>query len=147
MKILIIAVGKKHEESIASLVEEFTTRIGRYTDIEWKLIGASDIESECASIAKAVDSRDFVVLLDEKGKEMTSVDLADFFQKRLNESIHRMVFIIGGAYGVNDALKQKANTIISLSKMTFPHQVVRLVLVEQIYRTYTILKGEKYHHS
>jgi 23S rRNA (pseudouridine1915-N3)-methyltransferase len=96
---------------------------------------------------KALDERDSVVLLDEKGKELDSPGLASLLEKRLNESTQRLVFIIGGAYGVSEPVRTRANASVALSKLTFPHILVRLILAEQVYRAFTILKGEKYHHA
>lgn len=146
MKIEIIAVGKKHDREIAESIEDYSKRINHYAPLDWRLIPASNIDDECSSILKSLDERDFPVLLDERGKEYDSIQFSELIQKRLNEGVHRVVFIIGGAYGVNELVKEKAKAIVSLSRLTFPHQLVRLVLAEQIYRSFSILKGEKYHH-
>ncbi len=108
--------------------------------VEWKII------DEDEKVLKNILAGDYVVALDEKGKPISSQGLADRLQKCLNESTKRIVFIIGGAYGLTPAMREKAQITVSLSEMTFPHQLVRLILAEQIYRACTILKGEKYHH-
>ena len=148
MKILIISVGKKNDSSMNEAVTDFTARISHYAPIEWKLISPSEsIEMESKAVTASLSERDYVVLLDEKGKAVSSKGLAELLEKRLNESTHRLVFIIGGAYGVNEEVRSKADSTIALSSMTFPHQLVRLIISEQIYRAFSILKGEKYHHE
>jgi len=147
MKILFLSVGKKHDAALAEAITDFTSRISHYAPVEWKLIPADAIEAEGKSIIKALDERDYAVLLDEKGIEVDSASMANLLDKRLNASTHCIVFIIGGAYGVNESVRARANAVIALSKLTFPHMLVRLILAEQVYRAFTILKGEKYHHS
>lgn len=148
MKILFISVGKKHDAAVAEAINDFTGRIQRYAPVEWKIIPSADnTKSEDALILASVNDRDYVVLLDERGKMMSSTDLAQFLDKRLNESVHRLVFIIGGAYGVGEDVRKRAQMSIGLSQLTFPHQLVRLILAEQVYRAFTILRGEKYHHQ
>jgi 23S rRNA (pseudouridine1915-N3)-methyltransferase len=148
MKILFLSVGKKHDAALAEAITDFTSRISHYAPVEWKLIPSGDsVDTEGKSILNALDERDQVVLLDEKGKELHSSGLAGLLDTRLNASTHRLVFIIGGAYGVNESVRARANAMVALSKLTFPHMLVRLILAEQVYRAFTILKGEKYHHS
>ena len=146
MKILIITVGRKNNRGLEDEISDFTSRVSHFSDMEWKILPQSDVEKEGVAIVNALNDRDYTVLLDEKGKAVDSVGLAAFMQKRLNESIPRLVFIIGGAYGVSDNVREVARATMSLSALTFPHQLVRLILIEQIYRAFTILKGEKYHH-
>ncbi len=98
-------------------------------------------------INKLLNNSDWVVLLDEHGVERTSVETANWFEKKMNSSIRRLVFIIGGPFGFSDALYERSNEKISLSKMTFSHQMVRLFFVEQLYRCMTILSHEQYHHE
>jgi 23S rRNA (pseudouridine1915-N3)-methyltransferase len=148
MKILIISIGKNHESFVSEGVNEFTSRIARYAPVEWKLIpNGRDSKEEGTSILKAVVDKDYVVLLDERGKEFSSPELADFVDTRLNASTQKLVFVIGGAYGVSEEVMDRAQTTWSLSSLVFPHQLVRLILAEQLYRAFTILRGEKYHHS
>ncbi len=150
MKILLITVGRKNNPGFEEEISDFTERLGHYAPVEWKLLPPSnkgDMDIEGKSILKSLDERDHVVLLDEKGKELSSVGLSEFIQKRLNASTHRLIFIIGGAYGVSKEVRASAHTTLALSQLTFPHQLVRLVLIEQIYRAFTILKGEKYNHA
>ncbi len=147
MKIQIISIGKNHDESIRSAIEDFTSRISHSADIDWKLMPSGrDTKEESVSILKNVTEKDYVILLDERGKELSSIDFSKVIETCMNDGSKRLVFIIGGAYGVSEEIKERADFIWSLSKLVFPHQLVRLILVEQIYRAFTILKGEKYHH-
>lgn len=105
------------------------------------------MKEEGEKILKAIPDNSYVVVLDEKGKQMTSPGFSDFLNKRLNESVKNLVFVIGGAYGIGDAVKEKAKFSWSLSELVFPHELVRSILAEQIYRGFSILRGEKYHHE
>lgn len=147
MKLLFIAVGKKHDELVESGVAEFTSRITHYAPVEWKIIPNSNIKEESEKILKGIDSSDILVVLDEKGKVFTTLAFAGQIEKALSSSAKRMVFVIGGAYGFDQSVRDRAQIIWSLSSLTFPHQLVRLILSEQIYRTFTVIKGEKYHHE
>ena len=148
MKLIFLSIGKKHDPTLAEAINDFTSRISRYAPVEWKLISSGEsVEKESELILHALDERDFVILLDEKGKEIESEELAKFVNARLNASTHCLVFIIGGAYGVSGSVRERANASIALSKLTFPHQIVRVILAEQVYRAFTILRGEKYHHA
>lgn len=147
MKILFVTIGRKNNPGLESEISDFTERISHYAPVEWKIIPPSTIEEEGNLIKKVVTDRDCVVLLDEKGKELDSNGLAKFIEKRLNASTHRLVFIIGGAYGVSQDIRELSQEILAFSKLTFPHQLMRLILAEQIYRAFSILKGERYHHS
>ena len=102
---------------------------------------------ESSKILKSITAHDYVVVLDEKGKQFTSVEFSKEIQKVLNRSYQRMVFIIGSAYGIDKELIQRADLILSFSKFTFTHQMIRPMLIEQVYRAMTILKGESYHHD
>ncbi|MGN6492308.1 MAG: 23S rRNA (pseudouridine(1915)-N(3))-methyltransferase RlmH [Agriterribacter sp.] len=157
MKILLLSVGKSNEAYIQPGVEEFTRRLNKYYPADWQLIAPprnaaalSENElkkQEAKLILQQVQADDYLVLMDERGKQMSSVELADFIVQRSNESKKRLVFLIGGAYGVDDAVFSRANYTWSLSKLVFPHMLVRLVLAEQLYRACTIIKNEKYHHK
>lgn len=157
MKILLLSVGKSNEAYIQPGVEEFTRRLNKYYPGDWQLIAPprnaaalSENElkrQEAKLILQQVQADDYLVLMDERGKQMSSVELADFIVQRSNESKKRLVFLIGGAYGVDDAVFRRANYTWSLSKLVFPHMLVRLVLAEQLYRACTIIKNEKYHHK
>ncbi len=156
MKITIVAIGKKHDPKLLSVIEDYTKRLNHYVRCEWKLVEAKITSSmtseqiknaESDSISTLLSDEDTVVLLDERGTELSSVELATKLQHFMNSSTKNMVFIIGGAYGVNEKLMKRADFTLSLSKLVFPHQLVRLILIEQLYRAHTILAGEKYHHQ
>ncbi len=157
MKIQCWSVGKSHESYIKQGVEDFTKRISRYYPVSWEIIpvpknagllSEADLKKlESNLILDWLGKEDYLVALDEKGKEMTSVQLSAFLQARTNGSVKRLVFLIGGAFGLDEAILKRANYTWSLSKLTFPHQLVRLILAEQIYRACSIGRNEKYHHS
>ena len=157
MKISLWSVGKQHDTYISVGVEDFTGRISRYFPVDWQLIPApkiagkmSEIELkkvEGITILDQLQKDDFLVALDERGKMLNSPDLAQFLQIRANESTKNIVFLIGGAYGIDESVLKRAQLKWSLSSLTFPHQLVRLILTEQVYRACTILRNEKYHHQ
>jgi 23S rRNA (pseudouridine1915-N3)-methyltransferase len=156
MKLQIWSIGKSHESYIREGVEDFTKRVNRYFPLEWHLIpvpkntgmlGEPDLKrTEGRIVLDWLQKDDYLVALDEHGKEMTSDKLASFIQTRANESAKRVVFLIGGAYGLDAEVLKRADHSWSLSLLTFPHQLVRLILAEQIYRACTIIRNEKYHH-
>ncbi len=149
MKILVIAIGKEKDFSGHELVTEYTKRISHYVSIEWLYLPASTMTEEGSRIIKVLDaniSGSHVVLLDEKGKELNSTQFASFIQSRMNEGLKNVIFLIGGAHGFDPKVREMAQSSLALSQLTFPHQLVRLILAEQIYRAQTIIKGEKYHH-
>lgn len=157
MKIQFWSVGKNHDPYIRPGVDEFTGRIAKYYPVEWNLIpmpknagmmSEMDLKKkEGEMILEWLQKEDYLVALDEKGKSADSEELAGFIQARANESVKNLVFLIGGAFGLDESVLQKAKYILSLSKLTFPHQLVRLILAEQVYRACTIIRNEKYHHS
>ncbi len=156
MKIQFYSVGKPHEAYIKAGVDDFTKRVSRYFSADWQIIpppkNAASLDEkelkkqEAKLILQQVQQDDFLVLLDERGKQLASPELATFIQQRANESTKRIVFLIGGAFGVDATVSARANYIWSLSKLVFPHMLVRLILSEQVYRACTIIKNEKYHH-
>ena len=157
MKIQLWSIGKNHEPYVKAGVEEFTKRISNYFKVEWNLIpvpknagmmSEMDLKKkEGELILEWLNADDYLVALDERGKEISSEKLADFIQTRANESTRRIVFLIGGAFGLDQAVLKRANFTWSLSPLVFPHQLVRLILAEQVYRACTIIKNEKYHHK
>jgi 23S rRNA (pseudouridine1915-N3)-methyltransferase len=157
MKFQLWSIGKAHEPYVKEGIELFTKRIANYYPVEWNIISPpknsatlSEPElkkKEGETILNLLHKDDYLVLLDEKGKLAGNKELATFIQARANVSVKTIVFLIGGAYGASDALMQRANYKWSLSPLVFPHQLVRLVLAEQLYRTCTIIRNEKYHHS
>lgn len=156
MKIQLWSIGKNHESYVQEGIEDFTSRLSKYFPVKWHLIptpknagmlSEMDLKKkEGETILEFLKKDDYLVLLDERGKSLTSEKLADFMQTRANESTKTLVFLIGGAYGVDEAIFKRANFTWSLSHLVFPHQMVRLILTEQLYRACTILRNEKYHH-
>ncbi|MBR2649215.1 MAG: 23S rRNA (pseudouridine(1915)-N(3))-methyltransferase RlmH [Sediminibacterium sp.] len=156
MKILFLSIGKANESYIQIGVSDFTQRINKYFRCDWQIIAppknaASLSESELKNaegklVLGLLQKDDFLVLLDERGKMFNSPQLAQFIQQRANESNKQLIFLIGGAFGVSDAIHQRADYTWSLSPLVFPHMLVRLLLAEQVYRACTILRNEKYHH-
>jgi 23S rRNA (pseudouridine1915-N3)-methyltransferase len=157
MKFQFWSVGKNHEPYVKEGIELFTKRISNYYPVNWNIIpmpknagslSETDLKKkEGEIISGLLQKEDYLVLLEETGKMPGSEELADFIQQRANESTKNLVFLIGGAYGVSDQIKKRANYTWSLSKLVFPHQLVRLILAEQIYRACSINRNEKYHHS
>ena len=157
MKIQLWSVGKPHETYVKAGVEDFTSRLNKYFSAEWELIptpknsamlSQMDLKKqEAQTIIEWLEKDDYVVLLDERGKELSSPQLAEFIQQRANNSTRKLIFLIGGIYGVDETIFKRANYTWSLSKLVFPHMLVRLILAEQLYRACTIIKNEKYHHS
>ena len=141
MRISFYTVGKGHEDYVRRGVEDFTKRVQRYFPCDWKIIPPDK------DIRSVVGPGDYLVLLDERGKAWTSEQLSAFIGTRAGESCKHLVFLIGGAYGVPDAVRERARVVWSLSPLVFPHQLVRLILAEQVYRACTILRNEKYHHG
>jgi len=154
LKLSLLSVGKAHDTYIKEGVDQFTKRISHYYPIDWQIISPSKLtdpaqikKAEAASIIKALAVTDVLVLLDETGKMLSSPGLANLIQQKANQSAQRIVFLIGGAYGVDESIKKRANFTWSLSDLVFPHMLVRLILSEQLYRACSILANEKYHHE
>lgn len=157
MKLHFWSVGKNHESFVLQGVEDFTRRISNYFPVAWNIIpqpknsaSMSDVllkQKEAETILNMLSKDDYLVLLDERGKQLSSEGVAAFIQQRANESVKNLVFLIGGAYGVDESVMKRANFKWSLSQLVFPHQLVRLILSEQVYRACSILKNEKYHHQ
>ena len=159
MKLLLWSIGKTHEPYVIGGIEDFTKRIGRYFPVEWNLIAPpknaaslspSDMKRKEGEILQGQLSglKDhYLVTLDEYGKQFTSEGLARFLQGRANDSSKDIVFLIGGVFGLDETILRLSDLRWSLSQLTLPHQLVRLILTEQIYRACTILRNEKYHHA
>lgn len=157
MKISFWSIGKANESYVKQGVEEFTRRISKYYKVEWTIIplpknagmmSEMDLKKkEGEMLLGWLQKKDYLVALDEKGKQMNSPGLSNFIQVRANESVKNIVFVIGGAFGLDEAVLKRADLKWSLSSLTFPHQLVRLILAEQVYRACTIIRNEKYHHS
>ncbi len=156
MKLQFWSVGKTHEPYVKEGVEMFTKRITHYYPVEWHIIpmpkntamlSEMDLKKkEGETILNFLQKDDYLVLLDERGKQLKSEELAKFMEQRANESTKKMVFLIGGAFGVSEEVMKRANFKWGLSNLVFPHQLVRLILAEQVYRACSIIKNEKYHH-
>ena len=156
MKIKLIAIGKTDEQALQQLIAKYENRLKHYIGFELFVIPdlkkskhlceKQQKEKEGELITKQLQASDYVVLLDENGKQFDSVGFSNYLQKKMNSGAKQLVFIIGGPYGFSEAIYKRANERIALSKMTFSHQMVRLFVVEQIYRGFTILKNEPYHH-
>lgn len=157
MKIEFWSIGKQHEPSIKEAIEEYTSRIKKYAPVKWEIIpvpknaqALSETEQkrqEAKLILEKIDKDMLLVALDEYGKEMSSTELATFLTKKTDQGTKKIIFLIGGAFGIDQTLLDKADHKWSLSKLTFPHQMVRLILAEQIYRAFSITRNEKYHHQ
>jgi 23S rRNA (pseudouridine1915-N3)-methyltransferase len=157
MKIALLQAGKTTEKHIAEGVDIYSKRIRKYSDFE--IITIPDLKNtrnmpveeqkakEGGKILKAIGKNDFVVLLDERGKEMRTGEFAEWIEKKAMIPGKRLVFVIGGPWGFSGEVYNSAGFRLSLSKMTFPHQLVRLLFIEQLYRAFTIIKGEPYHHD
>jgi 23S rRNA (pseudouridine1915-N3)-methyltransferase len=157
MNIKLLMIGKTDSEYLVKGFDEYVRRTKRFINFTVQIIPdirkgkklsqAERLASEGELIMAAYNAGDYVVLLDEHGKEFSSVQFADFIQKQLNSGLKNMVFTIGGPYGFSPQVKQRADVLISLSKMTFSHQMVRLLFAEQLYRAFSILNGLPYHHE
>ena len=157
MNIKLLAVGKTDDNNLQKLIDEYVKRLSFYVKFDVEIIpdikNAKNLsvgqqkEKEGELLLTKVSSSDWLILLDEKGKTFSSMQFADFLQKRMNSGIKNLLFVIGGPYGFSDAVYARANGKISLSSMTFSHQMVRLFFIEQLYRGYTILRNEPYHHE
>ncbi|MCL6273034.1 23S rRNA (pseudouridine(1915)-N(3))-methyltransferase RlmH [Muricauda sp. 2012CJ35-5] len=157
MQITVLAIGKTDNKELALLIQEYEQRLKHYVKFNFELI--PDIknsknlsenqqkEREGELILNQLQVSDSVVLLDNKGKQFSSVDFSNYLQKKMNSGTKRLVMIIGGPYGFSEAVYRRCTEKLSLSKMTFSHQMVRLFLVEQVYRGFTILRNEPYHHQ
>ena len=157
MKIALVQTGKTTDKNVAGIADLYVSRIKKY--IPFEIITLPDIKNsatlpvqdqkikEGKKILQAFNDDDFIVLLDEKGKEFRTAEFSSWMEKSLMISRKRIVFVIGGAWGFSDEVYGRADLRISLSKMTFPHQLVRLLFLEQLYRIFTIIRGEPYHHE
>lgn len=157
MKIKLLAIGKTDDKNLIKLIDTYQDRLKHYIKFELSVIpdikNAKNLsenqqkEKEGALILKQIQPTDQLILLDDKGKEFSSIEFSKYLQKKMNSGIKQLVFVIGGPYGFSEAVYKKSNGKISFSKMTFSHQMIRLFVVEQLYRSFTILKNEPYHHE
>ena len=157
MKITLLLVGKTTENYLNQAIDEYLKRLRRYVAFEINVVpelkNAKNMtfeqqkEKEGVAILNVLDSSDEVILLDEKGIQCSSVEFASLLEKKNLSSVKRVVFVVGGPYGFSGDVYARANGKLSLSRMTFSHQMIRLLFVEQVYRAMTIMKGEPYHHE
>lgn len=157
MKILLLAVGKTTTLYINTGIENYLKRVGHYLPVDLQVIPdvkatkalteEAQKQREGTAMLAALQPGDVVVLLDERGREFTSREFSGYIDKKMVQGIKRLVFIVGGPYGFSPEMYARANEKISLSRMTFTHEMVRLFFIEQIYRAMTILRGEPYHHD
>lgn len=157
MKITLLAIGKTNARFLQEGIDQYTNRLSHYIPFELKILpdvkttkaltNEKQKEMEGQMFLSAIGQGDWVTLLDEKGKEFTSREFASYIDKKTITIPKNLIFIIGGPYGFSQEMYNRANEKLSLSKMTFSHEMIRLFFVEQIYRAMTILKGEPYHHD
>ena len=157
MKLKLLVVGKTNKDYVQKGLDDYFSRLQHYISLDMQVIPQLKntknlsfeeiISKEGELILKEIQSYDHVVLLDERGDRFTSKQFADFIEKKRQTSIKRLTFVVGGAYGFSNQVNKAAHETISLSNMTFSHQLVRLIFAEQIYRAMTILNGEPYHHE
>lgn len=157
MKIVLLMVGKTSGEHLQKLILDYQQRIGHYIGYETIIVPelknikniplAEQKEKEADLLLKQIENQDEVILLDEKGKLLTSVGFSELLASRMVGSVKRVVFVIGGPFGFSPRLYQRASMLLSLSAMTFSHQLIRLLFTEQLYRAFTIIRGESYHHQ
>jgi 23S rRNA (pseudouridine1915-N3)-methyltransferase len=157
MKIALLQTGKTTDKSISALADLYSNRISKYSSFD--IITIPDLKNskslpvndqkikEGKRIIQSVNPEDYVILLDEKGKEFKTLEFSDWMGKVFMIPKKRIVFVIGGPWGFSDEVYERADFKISLSRMTFPHQLVRLLFLEQLYRIFTIIKGDPYHHE
>ncbi len=157
MNIRILAIGKTDHKALQSLIEEYSKRLSFYIKFDLEIIPdiknvknlseAQQKEKEGELILAKISATDQLILLDENGQTFSSVGFSEYLQKKMNAGIKTLVFVIGGPYGFSEEVYKKAQGKISLSAMTFSHQMVRLFIIEQLYRGFTILRNEPYHHQ
>ena len=157
MKITLLAIGKTDDKRLQSLIDDYVKRLGHYIKFSFEILPdvknvkhlseSQQKDKEGEQFLSYLNTSDVVVLLDENGKAFNSIDFSNYLQKHMNSGIKNLVFVIGGPYGFSDSLYQRAQGKVALSKMTFTHQMIRLFFTEQLYRGFTILRGEKYHND
>lgn len=157
MNIRLLAIGKTDNKALQTLIDDYTKRLSFYVKFDLEIIPdiknvknlseAQQKEKEGELILSKITATDQLLLLDENGKTFSSVGFSEFLQKKMNAGIKTLVFVIGGPYGFSETVYQKAQGKVSLSEMTFSHQMVRLFVIEQLYRGFTILRNEPYHHQ
>lgn len=157
MTITLLAIGKTDNSQLITLIDDYKKRLNFYIKFNFEIIPdlkktknlseAQQKEKEGELILKKIEKQDTLILLDENGKQHTSLAFANYLQKHMNSGIKNLIFVIGGPYGFSETVYKRAQGKISLSKMTFSHQMIRLFIIEQLYRGFTILRNEPYHHQ
>jgi 23S rRNA (pseudouridine1915-N3)-methyltransferase len=157
MQIKLIAIGKTDRKEYEAIIADFQKRVGFYIKFDFEIVpdikNSKNLSEEQQKLQEGrlflqkIQSQDVVVLLDEHGKTFNSVHFANYLQKKMNASTKQLIFLIGGPYGFSEEIYQRANEKISLSEMTFSHQMIRFIFIEQLYRAMTILRHEPYHHQ
>lgn len=157
MKITLMCVGKTDDDFVKVGVEKYLNRLKHYTSFNIVVLPdvknvknmskQQQMDKEADFFLKQITNQDFVILLDEKGKEFRSVEFSKYLSQKMVAGVTHVIFLIGGPYGFSEKVRERANYFVSLSKLTFSHQMVRLFFVEQVYRAFTIMKGEPYHHE
>lgn len=156
MKITLLAIGKTDDKNLQTLINQYTKRLKHYVPFSFEVIpDIKNVKNRSESLQKKAEGQeilkrlqpaDALILLDENGKQYSSVSFSQFLQKKMNSGLKNLTFVIGGPYGFSDEVYERANGKLSLSKMTFSHQMVRVFFIEQLYRGFTILRNEPYHH-
>lgn len=141
MKLTMITIGKPRSKEIVALAEKYSSRIAHYANFE-----LLHLKDEKQALSK-IKPQDFVVVLDERGKILASTEFANFIGRHQTQGTKHIVFFIGGENGVEDGLRRRANFVLSLSRLTFPHELALVILLEQVYRAFSIIKGEPYHRE
>ena len=154
MKIEAVVVGKSHPAWLVEGIEEYQKRLMHYASFSFRVVSPAGnlpalqaVEKEGRAILEKVTTKDWVIVLDEKGAEYDTIAFAKLLDKQMSNGTNSVVFITGGAYGISQEVRQRANLILSFSKFTFTHQMIRLLLVEQLYRVMTVIEGKSYHHN
>lgn len=157
MKMTLVCIGKTDDRFIQEGIDKYLGRLKHYVSFNIVIIPdvknvknmskLQQMEKESELFLKHINNQDFVILLDERGKEFRSVEFSEYLSKKMVAGVSHMVLLIGGPYGFSDQIRARANNFLSLSKMTFSHQMIRLFFVEQVYRAFTIMKNEPYHHE
>lgn len=157
MKIKLLAIGKTDQKPLQMLMDTYESRLKHYIKFEFEMIAdiknaknlseTQQKEKEGELILSKLQPTDDLILLDEKGSQFTSIEFSQYLQKKMNAGTKQLVLVIGGPYGFSETIYARANGKISFSKMTFSHQMIRVFVIEQLYRAFTILKNEPYHHE
>lgn len=147
MRICLLCVGKSSTKHLEPALQEYLQRLKPFSNVSIEVIPSSDTDSESSQLLKRLDGQDVVVLLDERGQEWSTPELAERIERWQNQGTKSVVMVVGGAFGVSQAVRDRADMVWSLSQLVFPHELVRLIVIEQLYRAYDVLRGGKYHHD